>query len=64
MTDEQKILLEKIRVAYQDTPATRVICDETNNTQEDIENGVVNITIMPYKSVEHITFEVVVKKDE
>jgi phage tail sheath protein FI len=64
MTDEQKILLEKIRVAYQDTPATRVICDETNNTQEDIENGVVNITIIPYKTLEHIAFEFVVTKDD
>jgi hypothetical protein len=24
----------------------KVICDETNNTPEDIENGVVNVTIL------------------
>jgi hypothetical protein len=64
MTDEYKILLDEIRVAYQDTPADMVICDETNNTPEDIENGVVNVTIMPYKSVERITCEIVVKKDD
>lgn len=64
MNEEYKILLEKIRWHYQDTPADRVICDETNNTPEDIENGVVNVTIMPYKSIERITFEIVLKKDE
>ena len=64
MTDEQKILLEEIRVQYQNIPVNRIICDETNNTSENIENGVVNITIMPYKSVEHIAFKFVVTKDD
>jgi hypothetical protein len=59
MTDEYKI----IRLAFEDTPA-RVICDETNNTPEDIENGVVNVTIIPYISVEHITLDFVVKKND
>jgi hypothetical protein len=63
MTDEHKILLEIIRAEYQDTPADMVICDETNNTQKDIENGVVNVTIIPYKTIDKITFELIVKKD-
>lgn len=64
MTDEQKILLEEIRVQYQNIPVNRIICDETNNTSENIENGLVNITIIPYKTLERIAFEVVVKKDD
>jgi hypothetical protein len=64
MTEEQKIILENIRAVFQDTPAQMVICDETNNTPEDIENGVVNITIIPFKSVEHIKIEYLVKKDD
>ena len=64
MIEEQKIVIENIRAVLQDTPAQMVICDETNNTPEDIENGVVNITIRPYKSVEHIKIECIVKKDD
>jgi phage tail sheath protein FI len=66
MTEEHKILLEKIRESYQNASVNMVICDETNNTQEDIENRVVNITItiVPYKPLEHINFEVVLKKDD
>jgi hypothetical protein len=63
MTEEHKILIETIRGYYQDTPADMIICDETNNTLEDAENGVVNVTIIPYKTIDKITFELVEKKD-
>ena len=64
LSDVLELVEQRLRVVFQDTPATRVICDETNNSQEDIENGVVNVTIIPYISVERITCEIVVKKDD
>jgi hypothetical protein len=39
MTDEVKEIFYGLPKKY------KVICDETNNTPEDIENGVVNATI-------------------
>lgn len=45
-----------------DKPPYRVICDESNNSPEDIENGVVNVTIIP--SIERITVEFVVGEKE
>lgn len=32
---------------YDKIPSYTVICDERNNSPEDIENGVVNVTIIP-----------------
>ena len=42
MTDEQKEILNKIRKGC----SYKIICDETNNTLEDAENGVVNVDII------------------
>lgn len=39
-----------------------VICDESNNSPEDIENGVVNVTIIP--TIDRITVEFLVKEDQ
>ena len=42
MTEEQKEILNKIRKEC----SYKIICDETNNTLEDAENGVVNVDII------------------
>lgn len=39
-----------------------VICDESNNSPEDIDNGVVNVTIIP--PISAITIEFLVKEDQ
>lgn len=36
----------------------RVICDETNNTQEDIDQGIVNVTIIPPPAANRIEIEI------
>jgi hypothetical protein len=63
MTEEQREQLEEIRQSFL-SGNYRIICDETNNTPEDIENGVINLTVIPYKSLEHITVDFVIKKDD
>jgi hypothetical protein len=62
---EQTIQMRKkvIEENYRLNSSYKVICDETNNTLEDAENGVVNVTIIPYKTIDKITFELIVKKD-
>ena len=42
MTNEQKEILNKIRKEC----GYKITCDETNNTLEDAENGVVNVDII------------------
>jgi hypothetical protein len=39
-----------------------VICDERNNSPEDIENGVVNVTIIP--TIDRITVEFLLNKED
>jgi hypothetical protein len=41
--ETRKQVIEK---NYEFHSSYKVICDETNNTPEDIENGVVNVTII------------------
>lgn len=60
MTEEQREQLKEIRQSFL-SDNYKIICDETNNTSQDIENGVVNVTIIPYRSLDHIKFEI--KKD-
>jgi hypothetical protein len=63
MTEEQKNQLEEIRQSFL-SDNYKIICDETNNTPEDIENGVINITIIPFISVERITVDFELKKND
>jgi hypothetical protein len=63
MTEEQKKQLEKIRQFFL-SDNCKIICDETNNTPEDIENGVINLTIIPLISVERITVDFKLKKND
>ena len=63
MTEEQKNQLEEIRQSFL-SGNYKIICDETNNTPEDIENGVINITIIPFISVERITVDFELKKND
>jgi hypothetical protein len=63
MTEEQKNQLEKIRQCFL-SDNYKIICDETNNTPEDIENGVINLTIIPFISVDRITVDFVLKKND
>jgi len=44
MTENRLEQLEKIRQSIL-SGNYQIICDETNNTQEDIENGVMNVAI-------------------
>jgi hypothetical protein len=43
----------------------KIICDETNNTPEDAENGVVNVDIIitPHKTIDEIYLSLVKKDD-
>ena len=41
----------------------KVICDETNNTPEDAENGMVNVDIIPYKTIDQISLSLVKTDD-
>ena len=63
MTEEQKNQLEEIRQSFL-SGNYKIICDETNNTPEVIENGVINITIIPFISVERITVDFELKKND
>lgn len=49
-------------LGYDKLPSYTVICDERNNSPEDIENGVVNVTIIP--PISAITVEFLVKEDQ
>lgn len=59
MTKEQKELLAAVESAYGGKP--KVICDETNNTVEDIENNNLNLTIILPLPAKFIKFEAVVQ---
>jgi hypothetical protein len=65
---EQTIQMRKkvIEENYGLDSSYKVICDETNNTLEDAENGVVNVDIIitHHKTIDKITFELIVKKDD
>jgi hypothetical protein len=63
MTEEQRKQLEEIRQSFL-SGNYKIICDETNNTPEDIENGVINLTIIPLISVERITVDFKLKKND
>ena len=41
----------------------KVNCDETNNTPEDAENGMVNVDIIPYKTIDQISLSLVKTDD-
>jgi hypothetical protein len=59
VTEDDKILLKKVRALYQYMfPTSKVICNETNNTSESIKNDAVNVALLPFKPVIHITFAV------
>jgi hypothetical protein len=62
MTEDQKKQLDEIRESIS-SGNYKIIYDETNNTPEDIENGVVNITVMYYKSLDRITIDWCVKEN-
>ena len=44
----------------------KVVCDETNNTQEDIENQVVNVDIYGeiISSIEEINIDITLNKND
>jgi hypothetical protein len=63
MTEEQRKQLEEIRQSFL-SGNYKIICDETNNTAQDIENGVVNVTVIPYKSIDCITVDFEIKKND
>ena len=42
--EEQREQLKEIRQSFL-SGNYKIICDETNNTPQDIENGVINVTI-------------------
>ena len=65
--DKEKIIEQAIEMRkqvieknYGLDSSYKVICDDTNNTLEDAENGVVNVTIIPYT----LTFTCILKKDD
>lgn len=60
MNQQQKEFLHKVEHAYGGKPV--VICDETNNTAEDIENNVLNLTVFVPAPVQFIKIESVVPK--
>lgn len=60
MTPEQKDLLRSVEASYRGV--TKVICDETNNTTEDIENNVLNLTVFVPAPVAYIKIASVVPK--
>lgn len=49
-------------LGYDKLPSYTVICDERNNSPEDIENGVVNVTIIP--PISAITVEFLLNKED
>jgi len=49
MTEDQREQLKEIRQSFL-SGNYKIICDETNNTPQDIENGVINLTIISYPS--------------
>ena len=63
---EQSIetIKQVIEKNYRLDKSYKVICDETNNTPEDAENGMVNVTIIPYTLVDKLTFTCILKKDD
>ena len=77
MTDEQKEIFDKIRKEFGTSEmrkqvieknygldsSYKVICDETNNTPEDAENGMVNVDIIPYKTIDQISLSLVKTDD-
>jgi hypothetical protein len=63
MTEEQRKQLEEIRQCFL-SDNYKIICDETNNTLEDIENGMINVMVIPFISVERITVDFELKKDD
>lgn len=63
MTEEQREQLKEIRQSFL-SGNYKIICDETNNTPQDIENGVINLTIIPYPSVDHIKVDFAIKKND
>ena len=36
-------------------PPVRIVCDESNNSPEDIDNGIVNVHVIP--PIQHISIE-------
>ena len=77
MTEEQKEIFDKIRKEFGTSEmrkqvieknygldsSYKVICDETNNTPEDAENGMVNVDIIPYKTIDQISLSLVKTDD-
>ena len=79
MTDEQKEIFDKIRKEFGTSEmrkqvieknygldsSYKVICDETNNTPEDAENGMVNVDIIitQYKTIDQISLSLVKTDD-
>lgn len=60
MNQEQKDLLARVESAYGGKP--QFICDETNNTVEDIENNILNVNIILPLPVKFIKIERVLPK--
>ena len=79
MTEEQKEIFDKIRKEFGTSEmrkqvieknygldsSYKVICDETNNTPEDAENGMVNVDIIitQYKTIDQISLSLVKTDD-
>jgi hypothetical protein len=55
-----------IRKSFEKDPSlqgSKVICDETNNSLESINNGVIHVTIVPPVSLDRITVNIVSPSD-
>lgn len=60
MNPQQKEFLANVEAAYGGKP--KVICDETNNTVEDIENNILNLHVIVPAPVAFIKIQAVVPK--
>ena len=60
MTPQQTELMKNVEAAYGGKP--HVICDETNNTAEDIENNILNLHVFVPAPVKFIKIQSVVPK--